>query len=77
MKESEINFIKINDIVKKKNFIKLKKNQIKNWCNDNNFEIDYLISNILLLINNNDIILNTSLDKFINEFIIFTNNNSF
>ncbi len=80
MNDSEINFIKKNYDrqveIKKKYFIKYKKNQIKNWYQDNNKEIDYLFDKILSLLNNNNIILNTDLDNFYSNLIVYTNNNS-
>lgn len=80
MNDSEINFIKKNynrqAEIKKKYFIEYKKNQIKNWYQDNNKEIDYVFDKILLLLNNNNIILNTDLDNFYNKLIVYTNNNS-
>ena len=80
MNDSEINFIKKNYNrqveIKKKYFIKYKKNQIKNWYQDNNKEIDYVFDKILSLIDNNNIILNTDLDNFYSNLIIYTNNNS-
>lgn len=80
MNDSEINFIKKNYNrqveIKKKYFIKYKKNQIKNWYQDNNKEIDYLFDKILSLLNNNNIILNTDLDNFYSNLIVYTNNNS-
>ena len=78
MNDSEINFIKKNYNrqveIKKKYFIKYKKNQIKNWYQDNNKEIDYVFDKILSLIDNNNIILNTDLDNFYSNLIIYTNN---
>ena len=80
MNDSEISFIKKNynrqAEIKKKYFIKYKKNQIKNWYQDNNREIDYVFDKILLLINDNNIILNTDLENFYRKFIVYTNNKS-
>lgn len=80
MNDSEINFIKKNNnrqtMIKKKYFTKYKKNQIKDWYQDNNMELDYVFDRLLLLLNNNNIILNTNLENFYNKLIVYTSNNS-
>ena len=81
MKESEINFIKnnnnrLNDI-KKKYFIKYKKNEIRNWYNNNNNEIDYVLEKILWLLDNNESKLNIDLENFYSKLIVYIYINSF